>query len=392
MRWTMNQSAVGRGKTPTAFLFLLLVLSGSPVSAGEPPARKPVPVSDLAKVVEDGTNSDRTRVEAARQLALSPDPEAISPILKVIGDAHEKGILRAALIHTLDQTPHKKAVIPVLEARLANKEDPYEVREATASTLGSLGELSSKPLLLRTSSDPHPEVRQAARSSLLKVGGEGVDRMRILIETLQDQDQPGTVRASAARQLGETKYPRAFLPLLEALKEKSIEAPPPQNFAEFLASRAAAKGNVQAAAARSLGNIGDPEAIPHLISLASSKSIELRVAVFEALATLKAKDAVPAARKSLSSDPEQQVRRWAALLLREIGDREALPDLRRALSDADPGVRLQAAQALGKMKDREALKEIEKILSQEKSSEVHEALENTFRILRESPDPCGTAQ
>ncbi len=380
----MNPLAAGTGAVLIVSFFVFTGLSVASVAAEERPAQKPLSVAELGKVVGDRTKPDRARLEAAKTLAESPDPEALLPLFEVIRDAHEKGLLRVALVRTLNYTSHKKTVIPFLEERLANKEDSREVRAAAASTLGALGEPSSKQALLRASSDPTPEVRQAARSSLLNFGGEGVDRIRILIETLQDQDQPAIVRAPAATRLGEAKDPRALPPLFEALREKSMEPLPPKNFDEFLASRAAAKRNVPASAARALGLIGDPQAISPLLSLVSSENAELRISVFEALATMKAREAVSAARKAIAEDAEYRVRRWAAVLLKEVASKEALTEIRRALRDSDPGVRVQAAQAIEKIKDEEARKNLEEALSKETNPEVRAALTNAIRSLRET--------
>lgn len=381
----MRRLVGGRGAIPVAIFFLLFVLCPSPVPAEERAVRKPPSVRAMADLVEDRAKSDRTRLKAARALAESTDPEALPPLFKVIRDPKEKGILRAAVVRTLVRSPKKEEVVPFLEERLADKEDSSEVRAAAAFAVGSLGGPSGKPLLLRTASDPHPEVRLAARTALLQIGGEGVDPVGILSEIIRDRAQRGSVRVDAAMGLGETKEARALPPLLEVLKEKVSETPPSQNPEDFFAARAAAKRNLPAAAARALGRLGDPKATPALLALAETPQADLRVAVFEALATLKARGAVPAARRALASDTEQRVRRWAAVLLREVSAKDALPELRRALSDPDPGVRLQAAQALGQMEDRESIEKLKEALQKETFKEAKEALRVALERLSTSP-------
>jgi len=55
---------------------------------------------------------------------------------------------------------------------------------------------------------------------------------------------------------------------------------------------------------RALGRLGDPGAIPPLIDASEQAQGEAEVAIFEALAKLKATEAVPAARQAM----EQAVR------------------------------------------------------------------------------------
>jgi len=87
---------------------------------------------------------------------------------------------------------------------------------------------------------------------------------------------------------------------------------------------------------------------------------------------------VDAARRALAEDDDQRVRRWAAVLLKELKYPETLPGLRRALKkDPDPGVRLQAVQALEAMHDRAAL-------PKEELKEVRAAMEQALASLSAS--------
>jgi HEAT repeat protein len=282
----------------------------------------------------------------------------------------------------LGRSPQRQPASAFLVERLADEKEVAEVRAAAASSLGSLKDASSGSLaqLRRASGDVEPSVRLAARSALLKIGGEGIDRAGLLIDIVQDSAQPDAAKASAAEQLGELKDARTLPALIQALGAKGSDGPPPRTLPEFFASRAAAKRNLPAAAARALGRLGDPKAIPPLIDVAATLQGEARVAAFETLAALKARDAVPAARKALS-DPDQRVRRWAAVLLREVGAKEALPELRQALADEDPGVRLQAVLALERLNDRESVERIKDAETKETHQEVRKAMEQAVRTM-----------
>lgn len=377
----MSQHPGGPERIGAAMFFLFLALSAHPALpsvgnawAEEPAIRTQIDVKQLSALVCDGKQSDRARIKAAKVLAESEDPKEMEPLFAAIRDSNERPLLRAAITRTLGRTPQKALAATFLGERLDDKREISEVRTAAAETVGHLKEPSSKEILLQATKDPDPNVRLAARGALLELGGAGIDRGALLIATLQETAHPGVARASASRQLGEMKDPRALPALREALQEKGPEIPEPKNPGELFAAWAAVKGHVPAAAARALGKVGDPVAVPALLAAAGRPDAELRAAVFEALAALNDRRAIPAAREALAKATEFRVRRWAAVLLKEVGAREALPDLRQALSDPDPGVRLQAAQAVGAMRDQEAKGKLEEALQKETHKEVREAI------------------
>lgn len=374
----------GRGGFPAAFFFVLLCLLAIPLWAGEPAGEKPASPKDTAKTAADASESDRERVNAASLLAESGDPKAIESLFAVIRDLNEKPLLRAAMIHGLSKSPQKTPVAAFLVKRLQDHKEAAEVRAAAASALGGLGISAGKESLRRASSDQNPMVRQAARQSLLTLDGEGVDRAGLLIAALKDTEQRAAVRAGAARQLGDLRDMRALQPLILALREKSPDIPNPQTPKEIFAARSLAKEHLPASAARALRQLGSRDAIAPLLANAQTQDNEFRTAIFESLAMLKASEAVPIARKVIISDTDHRVRRWAGVILKDAGDKEALPELLKALKDTDPGVRLQAAQAIGNVKDCKAIKKLEKALAMEENKEVKEAMENTVQGLKES--------
>jgi HEAT repeat protein len=364
-------------------LFGLGVLSPANGYAGErTPGKSHEDIEKLSLLVKDKKRSDKARIKTASLLVRSEDEKALLPLFEVIKNPGERVILRVAIASELVRSPQKAKVVAFFKERIEDLKEAPEVRAAAAEGLGQLKMPESRDVLVRTSSDKDPKVRLAARVALLGLGGEGIDRTSILIKILQDVDQPGSARVSAAEQLGELKDERALPALIQALQEKSSEPAPPGNPSDFFASRTALRRNVPVAAARALGRLGDSKAIHPLLSIAQTPHTELRITVFEALAKLRASEAVPAARKALS-DTEQRVRRWAAVLLKEVGAREALPELRQALSDPDPGVRLQAAQAIEKMQDQESREQLKKALDKETVPEVREALDKTLSSLKE---------
>ena len=269
-------------------------------------AAKAVDIERSASVVRDPAQSDRVRLKLAKELAASTDSNALDPIFSVVQDRQTRLVLRAAMARLLGRSPQRHAAATFLLERLADEQEAAEVRAAAATALGALGDASGESIaqLRRAGGDADPAVRLAARSSLVKIGGEGTDPVLLLIDILQDPAQSDAAKVPAAERLGELKDRRALPPLIQALRAQGPDGPPPRNLQDFLAARAAAKRDLPAAAARALGRLGDPAAIPPLIDAARTAKGEAKVAMFEALVALKASQAVPAARRAM----EQAVR------------------------------------------------------------------------------------
>jgi len=111
---------------------------------------------------------------------------------------------------------------------------------------------------------------------------------------------------------------------------------------------------VRWAAAKALGQIGDPQATPALIQALQDKDRDVRRAAAEALGQIGDRQAIPALIEALK-DEDEGVRRAAAEALEKIGDPQATPALIQALQDKDRDVRRAAAKALGKIGDRQAV-------------------------------------
>jgi hypothetical protein len=118
---------------------------------------------------------------------------------------------------------------------------------------------------------------------------------------------------------------------------------------------------VRQGAATALGQIGDPEAVPHLITALSDSDDSVRQGAATALGRIGDPEAVPHLITALS-DSDDSVRQGAATALGRIGDPEAVPHLITALSDSNDSVRQGAATALGQLanmcSDSEKLKKI----------------------------------
>ncbi|MBI5612159.1 MAG: HEAT repeat domain-containing protein [Gammaproteobacteria bacterium] len=369
-----------------------VVLSSGSARAEETAIRKPIDVERLSATVRDRGQSDRARINVAGILVKSGDPKALEPVFEVIRTAAENPMLRAAIVRTLDRAVQKARATRFLAELLNDGQQADEVRAAAAASLGALGAVEDRPALMRYCSDPTPTLRLSACTALLELGGTEMERTELFIKILTDDAQPGHARADAAYQLGRRKDPAGLAPLSTVLAEESAEIPEPKNPGEYFASRAAAKADVPMAAARALGQLGDARAAPSLLARTKTAVGELRMELFKALALLKAREALPAARAAIIDDDDQRVRRWAAVLLKELKNPESLPELRRAVEqDRDPGVRLQAVQALEAMQDREAVTLIQEALPKEELKEVRAAMEQALTSLSAAVAEPGAA-
>ncbi|MCS7050228.1 MAG: HEAT repeat domain-containing protein [Thermomicrobium sp.] len=102
--------------------------------------------------------------------------------------------------------------------------------------------------------------------------------------------------------LGQRRTRRAVAALIAVLRERRDEL------------------DVQAAAIRALGRIGDPSAFPALVDAARSGAVPVRRAALRALVDIDAERARPMLRAIAASDPSPGVRAAAQQLLREESD------------------------------------------------------------------------
>lgn len=154
------------------------------------------------------------------------------------------------------------------------------------------------------------EVRLAACWALGQLGGSGA--AMTLVQTLNAREPELSLEAAKALvSLGEIDFALRILPTLSSGQY-------PHN---------------RAAAAYTLGMLGNRQAVPGLIDAAnSSDSDEVRSHAAEALGHLGDNRAVDALINQLENDPSDEVRFWSAFALGEIGDAKALPQLEKLAS------------------------------------------------------------
>ena len=240
-----------------------------------------------------------------RTLLEHPDPLLRMAAGAALGELREERALpplSQALVEDVD--PEVRAVVAEaigvlgeadglgpLGAALAGGEEPDErVRESAARALPRLGlPLAVRPLLKALADDPSAAVRLAAVEGLSDLGNASAADG---LETALLQDPEAAVREAAAQILGEFQVDGSLPELLQARDEdespevraEAAEALDDYRLGQLtealLRSREA---EVRAAAARLLGERGDPEVVPELIQALNDSEAAVRDAARTAL-------------------------------------------------------------------------------------------------------------
>jgi HEAT repeat protein len=187
-----------------------------------------------------------------------------------------------------------------------------------------------------------PEYRDSVRQDLSNLLNGGVASWQDLVAVLRDRSA-GENRARACWLLGRMRDARALDHLASALGD------PDQR--------------LRAEAARSLGALGSPRAVPDLVAaLQEDADPETRIGAAYSLGLLGDHRAVdPLLAKLADGDEDPRVRGVVAESLAELQERRAVPALIAALGDPSVEVRFWASFALGELGDPAALSALERL-------------------------------
>ncbi len=267
------------------------------------------PLERYLKALQD--DSEEVRAAAIEALRGMGEP-AIDALIGALRD--KSYVVRIAAAEALGDMGGTRAVEPL--AGVLGDTD-QDVRIAAAAALGRLRDRRAVRPLRDLCSDPYVGVRHAAADALAAIGEEALDA---LLAALAD---PATiVRVAAARALGIMKDPRAVPPLIDCLNDPGQE--------------------VRWSAAQALGDIGAPAIAALSLVLKGGSKIE-RLAAIDALWKIVDDRATEALLGALHDD-DADVREKASQALKK---REVLDVWRRAL-----GEQVEAASSAPKRKKK----------------------------------------
>jgi len=257
------------------------------------------------------------RSVSAEALGEIGDKQAVDPIIELLNDKINRGKSQVSAAVALGNLGGKKATPALLKS--LRSENVY-VREASARALGKIGDPTAVDLLIETTDDEGQRVRAAAIEALGKLGSKRA--VRTIIGGLNDQDH-FAIRKNAAEALGNLGDHLAVEPLIESLKDKDYM--------------------VKQNAADALGKLKDISSIDPLIKVMSDGAVRKHAAF--ALVEIGS-PALDSLAKALQTNPDEEVRRMMVLILSDIGDKRAVPALKKALGDEHYSVREVAEQVI----------------------------------------------
>ena len=275
---------------------------------------------------------DSSWVLAAEILGATGDPRAIEPLIGALRHEQFLTIQRPdGTIEPFGVVKHlvsfgQLAVGPLIRALQIS--DPG-IQGAVALALGLIGDPTSVGPLAEALGKSDPWASRPHVAKALQLIGEPA--VAPLIQVLGHQDP--SVRAEAARILGEIGDPRATEALAYALGDGA----------------AAGAWTVARTAAKALAEVGDPRGVMYFVLHRTNVADDNRDQAIEAARKI-GKPAVGPLVGALGSGNDL-VRICAADALAAIGPDayEAVPALIQGLRDKAGGMRMEAAQALGKV-------------------------------------------
>ena len=149
------------------------------------------------------------------------------------------------------------------------------------------------------------------------------------------------VRCNAVWALGEIGSPPALAAIIKALQDSNEQ--------------------VRVLAITALTNLKGSQASDSLADMLKDNSIAVRREASAAL--VKIGSGACSSVAPLLSDADVQTRETAALIMRWISDRSAVPALLKALNDESAYVRNQAARTLGRLRDKASVESLRGLLN-----------------------------
>ncbi len=341
-------AALGNSKVPQGVTPLLRALgdkkwrvrksaSDALVKYGEPVI---APLQQVLKITKD----EDIRFWAIKTLG-KLGPKAQRFLLEALrsGDKQTRYVIAAALGESGD-----KRVIRVLIESLADPD--WTIRKSSTMALAEIGD-NAIDLMFEYLRGPNEEIRDGCLRALVKAGNESLQRLFDEVIKM-DENHRYLVRKSMVK-IGA----RVVEPMMRLFKLTNPE--------------------IRVFAASTLGEIGNPRAVPVLVSGLSDEDWNVRRSCAYALTEIgeRGVDKIAEALKS----PNDDVRYWVTRILESIGE-PGVPYLVKALRDTNKEIRYFSAKALGTAFDTSITKSLILALADEVWSVRKAAAESLCRL------------
>lgn len=158
----------------------------------------------------------KTRWQAAQALGEMEDPRAVEPLREALDDSNQW--VRIVAAEALGQISDWRAIETLIYAL---GDSSIWVRRASVVALGQIGDPQAiSPLIERLLHPPDNEWPEELHDVIAKaLGAIGGTAIQVLIDTLEDPDV--WVSSAAARALGQIGDPQAIVPLTDLVKQEN---------------------------------------------------------------------------------------------------------------------------------------------------------------------------
>ena len=292
--------------------------------------------------------------EAVQKLA-ALGPQVLPVLFEVMKDTRVDVEVRKAAVQACGKMRDPQALGPLAQFVRDAQSSDWDVRFACVDAMGAIGGPEAIEHLRTASKDSNGYLRARAFRALVKC--EGVSAVPMLIEAVKDKDI--CVRLAAVGWLGHLKDRRATQAVASCLCD-----PGPGHY-------------VATAAAEALGELNDPESVPALVNALGDKthrSDQYKVA--GVLLQLGRKEGLDFMLMVLKTPYEEHILQAIDAIPPNCDKGVVDPLIAIAESDqskGNPDLRMRLAQVLGRLGDRRAIPVLRKMLK-DSSGEAAEAL------------------
>ena len=336
-------------------------------------ARIPQGVTMLLKALGD----QRWRVRKAASDSLVKYGEAvIAPLQQVLKLTDDEDI-RFWAIKTLGKLGPKAQRFLLEALRNGDKQTRYVI----AAALGESGDKRVIRVLIESLADPDWTIRKSATMALAEIGDNAVDMMLEYLRGPNEDIRDGCLRALV--KAGNASLQRLFDEIIKMddnhrfLIRRSIVKIGSRVVEPLMRLFKMQNPEILAFAASTLGEIGNPRAVPVLVVGLSHDDWNVRRSCAYALTEIGERG-VEKIAEALKS-PNDDVRYWVTRILESVGE-PGVPYLVRALKDPNREIRFFAARALGSSFDPTVARSLINSLSDEVWSVRKAAAESICRL------------